>query len=231
MTSHLRLPVISAALEDAGWRLDQIDAIAATAGPGLIGAVLTELVCEGDLPEVETGTTGEYMAIDRRRMPQRWKAEALSASESGVKGLREVIFEISGQGAYSRLKYEGGVHRVQRVPETESQGRIHTSACTVAILPEADAIDGVEINNSDLRIDTYRASGAGGQHVNTTDSAMVRKFQVGSDILDLNIAVPGILEVGGDNAALILAGQRLFTDNRRLLEARRRAGQLRKKAA
>ncbi len=131
--------------------------------------------------EIRGGTGGEEAAIfaaDLFRMyaryaeRQRWKTETLSTSESGVKGLREVIFEISGQGAWSRLKYEGGVHRVQRVPETESSGRIHTSTATVAVLPKADEVD-VQIDEaSDLRIDVKRASGPGGQSVNTTDSAV-----------------------------------------------------------
>jgi peptide chain release factor 1 len=131
--------------------------------------------------EIRGGTGGEEAAIfaaDLFRMyaryaeRRRWKTEMLSASESGVKGLREVIFEISGQGAYSRLKYEGGVHRVQRVPETESSGRIHTSTATVAVLPKADEVD-VHIDETrDLRIDVKRASGPGGQSVNTTDSAV-----------------------------------------------------------
>jgi peptide chain release factor 1 len=110
-----------------------------------------------------------YVRYAERR---RWRAEALSASESGSRGLREVIIEISGQGAYSRLKYEGGVHRVQRVPETESAGRIHTSTATVAVLPKAEEVE-VQIDEArDLRIDVKRASGPGGQSVNTTDSAV-----------------------------------------------------------
>jgi peptide chain release factor 1 len=131
--------------------------------------------------EIRGGTGGEEAALfaaDLFRMyvryaeRQRWKTETLATSESGVKGLREVIFEISGQGAYSRLKYEGGVHRVQRVPETESSGRIHTSTATVAVLPKADEVD-VHIDEAkDLRIDVKRASGPGGQSVNTTDSAV-----------------------------------------------------------
>lgn len=100
-----------------------------------------------------------------------WKTEIMSASETELGGYKEVSFMITGEGAYSRLKYESGVHRVQRVPETESQGRIHTSTVTVAVLPEADDVE-IEINPTDLRIDTYRSSGAGGQHVNTTDSAI-----------------------------------------------------------
>ena len=98
--------------------------------------------------------------------------ELISVSEGPGGGVKEAIAEIAGHGAYSRLKFESGVHRVQRVPETESQGRIHTSACTVAVMPEAEEVDAIEINKADLRIDTYRASGAGGQHVNKTDSAV-----------------------------------------------------------
>lgn len=100
-----------------------------------------------------------------------WSTELLDMSEQGVGGVKEVVFMIKGQGAYSMLKYESGVHRVQRVPETESGGRIHTSTATVAVLPEAEEVD-VEINPADLRIDVFRASGNGGQHVNTTDSAV-----------------------------------------------------------
>jgi len=131
--------------------------------------------------EIRGGTGGEEAAIfaaDLFRMyaryaeRRRWRSETLATSESGVRGLREVIFEISGRGAYSRLKYEGGVHRVQRVPETESSGRIHTSTATVAVLPKADEVD-VHIDEArDLRIDVKRASGPGGQSVNTTDSAV-----------------------------------------------------------
>jgi peptide chain release factor 1 len=131
--------------------------------------------------EIRGGTGGEEAAIfaaDLFRMyaryaeRQRWKTEVLSTSQSGVRGLREVIFEISGHGAFSRLKYEGGVHRVQRVPETEASGRIHTSTATVAVLPKADEVD-VRIDEArDLRIDVKRSSGPGGQSVNTTDSAV-----------------------------------------------------------
>ena len=102
---------------------------------------------------------------------QRWKTEIMSISEQGVGGIKEVVFLVKGQGAYSKLKYESGVHRVQRVPATESSGRIHTSAATVAVLPEVEDVD-VVINQNDLRIDVYRASGNGGQCVNTTDSAV-----------------------------------------------------------
>jgi len=131
--------------------------------------------------EIRAGTGGDEAAIfsgDLFRMYQRyaeqqnWSIEILSEREGDHGGFKEIISRIVGQGAYSLLKFESGAHRVQRVPETESQGRIHTSACTVAVLPEAEEIDEVEINPADLRVDTYRASGAGGQHVNKTDSAV-----------------------------------------------------------
>jgi peptide chain release factor 1 len=131
--------------------------------------------------EVRAGTGGAEAALfaaDLLRMYLRyaellgWQTETISESPGELGGYKEVVCRISGRDVYSRLKFESGTHRVQRVPETESQGRIHTSACTVAVLPEAETIDEVEVNNSDLRIDTYRASGAGGQHVNKTDSAV-----------------------------------------------------------
>ncbi len=131
--------------------------------------------------EIRAGTGGDEAALfaaDLLRMYGKyaerrgWQVEILSAHESELGGYREVIARIIGQGAYSLLKFESGAHRVQRVPETEAQGRIHTSACTVAVLPEADEITDIEINPADLKIDTYRASGAGGQHVNKTDSAI-----------------------------------------------------------
>ena len=131
--------------------------------------------------EIRAGTGGDEAAIfagDLFRMYSRyaennkWQVEILSESLGEHGGYREIIARIVGQGAYSRLKFESGAHRVQRVPETESQGRIHTSAATVAILPEADEINSVDINPSDLKVDTFRASGAGGQHVNKTDSAI-----------------------------------------------------------
>ena len=130
--------------------------------------------------EIRAGTGGEEAALfaaqlfrmyKRYAERRRWQTELLTANETGIGGLREVIFEVRGQGAYSRLKYEGGVHRVQRVPETESSGRIHTSTATVAVLPEADEVE-VEIDDKDLRIDVYRSQGPGGQSVNTTDSAV-----------------------------------------------------------
>ncbi len=101
-----------------------------------------------------------------------WRVEILSTSEGEHGGYKEIIARVEGRGAYSRLKFESGTHRVQRVPETEAQGRIHTSAATVAILPEVDAVDEIELNPADLKVDTFRASGAGGQHVNKTDSAI-----------------------------------------------------------
>ncbi len=131
--------------------------------------------------EIRAGTGGDEAAIfagDLFRMYSRyaeskgWQIDIISASEGEHGGYREIISRIVGAGAYSRFKFESGTHRVQRVPATESQGRIHTSACTVAVLPEADEVSDYEINPADLRIDTFRASGAGGQHVNTTDSAI-----------------------------------------------------------
>ncbi|HRW10281.1 MAG TPA: peptide chain release factor 1, partial [Caldilineaceae bacterium] len=130
--------------------------------------------------EIRAGTGGEeagLFAAELYRMYLRWaenhrfKSEELSMSETGIGGLKEVIFAVKGKGAYSRLKYESGVHRVQRVPATESQGRIHTSAATVAVLPEADDVE-VDINENDIQISVFRSSGPGGQSVNTTDSAV-----------------------------------------------------------
>jgi peptide chain release factor 1 len=131
--------------------------------------------------EVRAGTGGDEAAIfagDLLRMYTRyadrrsWRVELLSASEGEHGGYKEAVVRIEGEGVYSRLKFESGTHRVQRVPATESQGRIHTSAATVAILPELDEIEQVELNPADLKVDTFRASGAGGQHVNKTDSAI-----------------------------------------------------------
>ena len=131
--------------------------------------------------EIRAGAGGDEAALfaaqifrmyKRYAERHRWQTEILTANETGIGGLREVIFEVRGQGAYSRLKYEGGVHRVQRVPETESSGRIHTSTATVAVLPEADEVDVQIDEDKDLRIEVKRSSGPGGQSVNTTDSAV-----------------------------------------------------------
>ncbi|MSU00182.1 peptide chain release factor 1 [Tissierella pigra] len=130
--------------------------------------------------EIRGGAGGDEAALfsgvlfrmySRYAERNRWKVEVMSSNEIGIGGFKEVIFMIKGKGAYSRLKYESGVHRVQRVPETEASGRIHTSTSTVAVLPEAEDVD-IEIQEKDLKIDIYRSSGAGGQHVNTTDSAV-----------------------------------------------------------
>lgn len=131
--------------------------------------------------EIRAGTGGDestLFAADLFRMYSRfaerqgWRVEVLSSSPSDLGGYKEIIARIAGQGAYSRLKFESGGHRVQRVPVTETQGRIHTSACTIAVLPEADEVSAVVLNPAELRIDTFRASGAGGQHINKTDSAV-----------------------------------------------------------
>ncbi|MFY0990849.1 peptide chain release factor 1 [Halomonas sp. C05BenzN] len=131
--------------------------------------------------EVRAGTGGDEAALfagDLFRMYSRyaekrgWKVEVVSASHGEQGGYKEIISRVKGDGVYARLKFESGAHRVQRVPATESQGRIHTSACTVAVMPEADEVGDIDINPADLRVDTFRSSGAGGQHVNTTDSAI-----------------------------------------------------------
>ncbi|KJZ04318.1 MULTISPECIES: peptide chain release factor 1 [unclassified Halomonas] len=131
--------------------------------------------------EVRAGTGGDEAALfagDLFRMYSRyaenhgWKVEVVSASHGEQGGYKEIISRVKGEGVYARLKFESGAHRVQRVPATESQGRIHTSACTVAVMPEADEVSDIDINPADLRVDTFRSSGAGGQHVNTTDSAI-----------------------------------------------------------
>ena len=130
--------------------------------------------------EIRPGTGGEEAALfagDLLRMYQRysevrgWKFEMIEEQQTELGGIKEVVAHVRGEGVFARLKYESGVHRVQRVPETESGGRVHTSAATVAVLPEAEDVD-IQINANDLRIDTMRSSGAGGQHVNTTDSAV-----------------------------------------------------------
>ena len=131
--------------------------------------------------EIRAGTGGDEAAIfagDLFRMYSRyaerrgWQVEIISQNEGEHGGYKEIIARLIGEGVYSRLKFESGAHRVQRVPATESQGRIHTSACTVAVLPEVEEVADIDVNPADLRIDTYRASGAGGQHINKTDSAV-----------------------------------------------------------
>jgi len=131
--------------------------------------------------EIRAGTGGEEAALfaadllrlySRHAERRRWKVEIISANESDLGGYREVITRIIGTGAWQRLKFESGGHRVQRIPVTETQGRIHTSACTVAVMPEADELETLQLNPAELRIDTFRASGAGGQHINKTDSAV-----------------------------------------------------------
>jgi peptide chain release factor 1 len=131
--------------------------------------------------EIRAGTGGDESALfaaDLLRMYTRyaerqgWKAEIVSQAESDLGGYKEVIVRLSGTDVYAKMKFESGGHRVQRVPQTETQGRIHTSACTVAVMPEVDEIEAIKINPADLRIDTFRASGAGGQHINKTDSAV-----------------------------------------------------------
>ena len=131
--------------------------------------------------EIRAGTGGDEAALfvsdlvkmyERYAQSQGWVAKLISVKPTAQGGFKEAIFRITGKDVFSRLKFESGVHRVQRIPVTESQGRVHTSACTVAILPEVEELTEIEVNNSDLRIDTYRASGAGGQHVNKTDSAV-----------------------------------------------------------
>jgi len=131
--------------------------------------------------EIRAGTGGDEAAIfsgDLAKMYQRyaekrgWNVEIINENRGEHGGYKEIIMRVSGQNVYSQLKFESGAHRVQRVPETESQGRVHTSACTVAVMPEVDSVDEIDINPADLKVDTFRASGAGGQHVNKTDSAI-----------------------------------------------------------
>ncbi|RPH64550.1 MAG: peptide chain release factor 1 [Burkholderiales bacterium] len=161
---------------------------AATTRAGEQEALLQRLLLPKDpndernvLLEIRAGTGGDESALfagELLRMylrfaeRQRWRTEIVSASESELGGYKEVIVRIAGDGAYSQLKFESGGHRVQRVPETEAQGRIHTSACTVAVMPEADEVGEVDIDPEQIRVDVYRASGAGGQHVNRTESAV-----------------------------------------------------------
>lgn len=165
---------------------EELDAVEAERGP--LERALRRLIVPADpndernlFLEIRAGTGGQEAALftgDLLRMYTRFAerngdtVEMISGQPGEAGGWREVVVRIVGRGAYSRLKFESGTHRVQRVPATESQGRIHTSACTVAILPEVEAVDAINVDTNDLRIDTFRASGAGGQHVNTTDSAI-----------------------------------------------------------
>jgi peptide chain release factor 1 len=161
---------------------------AATAKMAVLAADLQRMLLPRDpndernvFLEIRAGTGGDESALfagSLCRMYARyaeragWKVEIVSESQAELGGYKEVILRVIGRGAYSRLKFESGGHRVQRVPETEAQGRIHTSACTVAVMPEADPVADIDINPADIRIDTFRASGAGGQHINKTDSAV-----------------------------------------------------------
>jgi peptide chain release factor 1 len=162
--------------------------VIAAAAVGVLEADLQRMLLPADpndernvFVEIRAGTGGDESALfagalfrmyTRFAERHRWRVELVSASPAELGGYKEVIARIAGQGAYSKLKFESGGHRVQRVPETEAQGRIHTSACTVAVIPEADPIADITISPADIRVDTFRASGAGGQHVNKTDSAI-----------------------------------------------------------
>jgi len=184
--------------------------------------------------EIRGGTGGEEAALfaaDLFEMYQRysslkgWKFEILSISEIGVGGYKEASALIKGDGAFARLKFESGVHRVQRIPSTESNGRIHTSAATVAVLPEAEEVD-IKIEDKDIRIDTYRASGAGGQHVNTTDSA-VRVTHIPTGVV---VAIQDEKSQHKNKAkALKILRSRIYEEERRTREAERadsRKGQI-----
>lgn len=178
--------------------------------------------------EVRAGTGGDeagLFAADLLRMYQRyadihgWKFEILESSDTGIGGLKEASATISGRGVFARLKYESGVHRVQRVPETEGSGRIHTSAATVAVLPEAEEVD-VKLEDKDLRIDVYRSSGSGGQHVNTTDSA-VRITHLPTGIV---VAIQDEKSQHKNKAkAMKILLARIYEEQRRAIDAERAA--------
>ncbi len=167
--------MVEAELEDAKERLEktshELKILLLPSDPNDEKNVIVEIRAGAGGDEAALFAAALFRMYSMYAENNRWKIEIMEQNETGLGGFKEIIFQISGTRVYSRLKYESGVHRVQRVPETESQGRIHTSTVTVAVLPEVEDVD-VEINEADLRIDVYRASGAGGQHINKTESAV-----------------------------------------------------------